>query len=998
MNIPFSVKPRWSPEEDRLLTLAAATKVKATRVVRGGVLVVNWRKLAGDVCAMGLLPHRTLEAHRLRFKQQSLQQAVMAAAVVQEGGELRESEMLDDPVREVTPSAPAEPGSQEPADHQTAAGANMIEADVSTRRADSLREALLRDNVLCIDPADIVPWTPGEHNQRLVDEDLAGWLPDIRPQEGAATNSRGRVAPLPRNPRHRRRALYSRVQKLWRKDRRRCTNDVLSGAWEAERGTATKSEFSQFWGPLMSEASADDVRRPPPVREEQWSAVLEITTTDVKSALAGMKVQTSPGPDGMTLKTVLGLPVALIVARFNLWLLAGCLPTRLCEGYTSFIPKVLGTTNPAEFRPITVGSILSRLYNKIIARRLDSLCPPSSRQKAFRSGDGIAENLALVEQLLRAAQDDRKPRNLFMAFLDVRKAFDSVSHHSLLLAARRAGIPPPLIGYIERYYQVSSTRLKVNGETTDAISVLRGVKQGCPLSGVLFNLVIDWALSSLDDSLGFEIQGVRVNQVAFADDCVPVCSTSQGLKHQVATFVEHLRLSGLTVNAGKCKTLAIRCNGKTRKWVCDPNSFLKIDGGDVPALSIADAYKYLGIQVKATGSLSAAEAKLKDKLRMVARAPLKPQQRLFVLRNNVLPALQHDLVLSRVTKGLLASLDRIVRRSVRAWLKLPHDTAIPFFYARVEDGGLGITCLEYTLPELKVNRYTKLLSMPDPVTSAFTSSEPFQRKISRLCDARHRTWRGRNMSTRALRNEAFASELYSSVDGRGLESANLVPEVHSWVVNGCSLLSGHNFCAAIGVRAATLPTKLRGARGRQANERECGCGRTRREDGSRVLESLGHILQECFYTHGATIKRHNRLLTLIVGILERRGYTCNQEPVYHIAGGARRRPDLLFWKQNESFILDVTVVSDMTQPLDKAHWQKVEYYGRYPEIVAQTVAVTGNAPELSAFAVNWRGCVAPSSASFLRARGFTKADLVLLSAVCVEQGARIHRVHWQSRG
>ena len=108
-------------------------------------------------------------------------------------------------------------------------------------------------------------------------------------------------------------------------------------------------------------------------------------------------------------------------------------------GCTSFIPKSPGTNNPAEHRPITVPPVIVRLFHSILAKRLEALCPPSERQKAFRKGDGIAENIEVFKETLKYAQDPKKPKDLYVAFLDVRKAFDSVSHQSLALASKRAG-------------------------------------------------------------------------------------------------------------------------------------------------------------------------------------------------------------------------------------------------------------------------------------------------------------------------------------------------------------------------------------------------------------------------------------------------------------------------------------------------------------------------------------------------------------------------------
>ena len=73
-------------------------------------------------------------------------------------------------------------------------------------------------------------------------------------------------------------------------------------------------------------------------------------------------------------------------------------------------------------------------------------------------------------------------------------------------------------------------------------------------------------------------------------------------------------------------------------------------------------------------------------------------------------------------------------------------------------------------------------------------------------------------------------------------------------------------------------------------------------------------------------------------------------------------------------------------------WNKVEFYSKHDEIVRSVEALTGKQPTFSSITINWRGCFSPQSALDLKTVGFTEADLGLLSAITVEQGAIIHRL------
>lgn len=81
----------------------------------------------------------------------------------------------------------------------------------------------------------------------------------------------------------------------------------------------------------------------------------------------------------------------------------------------------------------------------------------SSRQKAFRSGDGVADLVWFMQTVIKHHQDNLCP--LSVAFAHVKKAFDSVSHQTILIAATRLGVPPPFLAYLRELYSDARTTL-----------------------------------------------------------------------------------------------------------------------------------------------------------------------------------------------------------------------------------------------------------------------------------------------------------------------------------------------------------------------------------------------------------------------------------------------------------------------------------------------------------------------------------------------------------
>jgi len=731
-------------------------------------------------------------------------------------------------------------------------------------------------------------------------------------------------------------------------------NDTLGAADPVPR-----NQLKAFWREIFARPTHGSPEEIVPIRPEIDDLAAPITLAELKAAVATLP-DSSPGPDGITLSELKRVPAEELRRLFNVYLSSEYIPSFLARGSVTLIPKVALPAGPADYRPITVTSLVLRLFHKILARRLNEV-ELNPRQKAYQTRDGIAENLALVKYLIDDAKEHLKP--MYMVFLDVSKAFDSVDRDALFAAAKRVGVPTKLTNYLRGVYSKAKVRIKGDNEFLDQTA---GVRQGDPPSGDLFNMDMDWAYADLDPRLGYPvfIEFDPVTHVLFADDGIVVSQTPRGLQLNCDNLLARLDKIGLRLNPAKCSTLAIVPNRKRKNWAVDSTPFLRVNGELVPALGITDAYKYLGLKLGASGvDVRSQTDTLTCKLERISLSELRPQQKMFVLRTQLLPGALHGLVFSDCYKTTLRNLDKTVRKAVRRWLHLPGDVPNAMIHANANDGGLGVFSFETRVTRLRRDRLSRLLKTDDGLIQAIMirlwDSNKFQRLV------RMPELQGFPLTTALSERVAWQEQLYGTVDGRGLRAFRGTSSLSRWLLDPKFKIKGSEYVKAVHVRCSSLKTPARASRGVDRGVNPL-CLRDRQH------ANLNHILQICQRTHGARVKRHDELVKQFRSSLHRQGFKTLMEPHIPLRGGSFAKPDLIAWNRRAVYVVDPIITADSAS-LDERYLGKQVQYDR-AEVVEFALRAAGRPPPnllaepvgVHGLAMNYRGALGNLTLRFLK--------------------------------
>ena len=176
----------------------------------------------------------------------------------------------------------------------------------------------------------------------------------------------------------------------------------------------------------------------------------------------------------------------------------------------------------SNYRPITLLNSDYKLYTKILALKMTPLAcyVIHPNQAAFLPGRHIEDQTRLCQTMIHYCEATEE--NGALIALDQEKAYDRIAHDYLWETLKEAGIPPRFISKLRRLYQKARTKVIINEECSPFFSVTRGVRQGDPLSCILFLLAIELLACMLRASTlhGFSIPGMsdRILASLFADD------------------------------------------------------------------------------------------------------------------------------------------------------------------------------------------------------------------------------------------------------------------------------------------------------------------------------------------------------------------------------------------------------------------------------------------------------------------------------------------------
>ena len=398
--------------------------------------------------------------------------------------------------------------------------------------------------------------------------------------------------------------------------------------WGIEKTDRTDSitpfKWHNFYKDLLNNSSSSNNLDKQSVEENKnvdpiFEPVLDgrIKISELREALSELKTRKSPGPDAILaeyLKIFGEMYEDILLKIVRIMFSRHIYPTEWDTNYLKPIHKKDDTDDPDNYRGIALGSTFAKLYSLILLKRLTGFIETykliSPNQIGFMKGSRTSDHIFLLQTLIEKVVKKHRGK-MYVAFIDFKKAYDTVDRQILFKRLNNLGISGIFYKNIVAMYEKTKYAIKVQNGYIDPINSNLGLRQGCPLSPMLFNLYIEdvkYIFGQLDDAI--PLYQDSINHFLYADDLVLVSKSAKGLQNCLNKLADYADSKHLTINVTKSKTMVFNSSGKFIKEQFHIHN---------KTLEPVRSFSYLGFEVKPSGTVKHATNTLYDKANKALR-------------------------------------------------------------------------------------------------------------------------------------------------------------------------------------------------------------------------------------------------------------------------------------------------------------------------------------------------------------------------------------------
>ena len=466
--------------------------------------------------------------------------------------------------------------------------------------------------------------------------------------------------------------------------------------------------------------------------------VAAVTAADIKQALAGKPNFAAPGPDAINTywwKKLTATHERLAVI-FNQYLdQPSHIPPWIAEGRTILIFKKGDPEKPQNYRPITCLNAIYKTFTSIlqtaILEKIENIWNEIYEQRGTKKGiAGVRENLLIDRSVCQDAGYYK--RNLSMAWIDYRKAFDCTSHGLLIHLLEAMKVPKKLLNTVKKLTEIWRTRVvsRIRGKekASSFITYRRGVYQGDSLSPLLFCVSLLPLSLQLRQHQGYMAgspnqRTSKITHLFYVDDLKIYAQSEKDIKLMLETVKQYSTDISMEFGIEKCAVYNI----KRGRGMVDGEDVELVDGTAIRHLQIGESYTYLGVPQNAVHEAAELKRTMMENytiiLKRIWNSELNGKNKCAATNSLAVPTISHTFGAIRWNREELQNLDRATRKVMTKSRSLHPNASVQRLYLCRGIGGRGLQSLEGLHDRAVVTTACRIQTSKDPLLRLVASHE-----------------------------------------------------------------------------------------------------------------------------------------------------------------------------------------------------------------------------------------------------------------------------------
>ena len=477
----------------------------------------------------------------------------------------------------------------------------------------------------------------------------------------------------------------------------------LNGTEKGDNPAPDAAEATQFWSNIWSvpnehKRDAEWLRK---VKRRlsgtQQQEDVSVSAADVLAGVRRMPCWKAPGPEGVRgfwFKKFTNLHQS-IARRLQECLDSGNVPEWMVKGRTVLIQKDPAKGNVASnYRPLACLPLMWKLLTGIFADKvydhlMDNNLLPAEQKGCRRRSRGTKDQLLIDKAVMLQAKG--KKRNLAMAWVDYKKAYDMVPHSWLLEVVSMMGVARNISGLVERSMGNWKTQLSANGDILGEVKINRGIFQGDSFSPLLFVMImIPMSMLLRDNDKGFKLGNneEKINHLLFMDDLKLYASSEADLDVLVNEVYAYSNDIGMEFGMDKCASLVTK-GGHRVKTVG-----VELPSGEEMKDVDEAGYKYLGVLQNESMMNGAMKKKVREeylrRVKLLAKSKLYARNVIEGINVWAIGVVRYSAGILDWTKGELKAMDVRTRKLLTMNGVFNRKSGVGRLYVKRKDGGRGL--------------------------------------------------------------------------------------------------------------------------------------------------------------------------------------------------------------------------------------------------------------------------------------------------------------------